>query len=80
MITDNPLHDWANHVNNMDRRPVEYDHVCESCNMGFVTGSQFDTEKFCKECVDGYRHVEFYENLEIPAQLIYEILNSEKKL
>lgn len=80
MISDNPLHDWANHVHAMDNRPIEYDHVCEICQLGFIKGSQFDTEKFCKECVDTHRHIEFYENLEIPSNLIYEILNTEVKL
>lgn len=80
MISDNPLHDWANHVNAMDSRPIEYDHVCDFCQKGFFKGSQFDTEKFCQECVDENKHIEFYENLEVPSYFLYEILNTEIKL
>lgn len=80
MISDNPLHDWANHVHAMDNQSLEYDHVCDSCHFGFNKGSQFDTEKFCHSCLEQHKHVEYYQNLEIPDNYIFEILNTEVKL
>lgn len=80
MISDNPLHDWARHVSDMDSRPVEYDYVCSACNTGFMKGSQFDTEKFCSDCVTNLKHVEFFQRLDIPTKDIYDILGTEIKL
>ncbi len=80
MTSDDPLRDWANHVHAMDSKPIEYDHVCDSCQLGFIKGSQFDTEKFCKECMDELKHVEYYEERELTVKDIYEILSTEVKL
>lgn len=73
-----PILDAQHYLNEMDSKPIEYDHKCESCQRGFFKGSQFMDEKFCGECVEGNKHIEFYKDLDLTDHFIYEnILSTE---
>lgn len=83
MITDNPIFDAQDHFRKMDEREPEYKHICSSCEEGFFEGSifgKYTEEKFCKNCIADFRHIDFYKNLDLSDRTIYEILKEEIKL
>lgn len=55
-------------------------HKCVQCENVFDSGYECEDHVFCKECVSGNQHIEFYRNLKLEHSDILLILQDLKTI
>jgi hypothetical protein len=71
-ITDG-AQDHLRHQDSLEPNFPE-NHICNACEQEFEPnkGFKIEDEKFCKDCVDSYKHFDFYRALNLSDSEIFE--------